>query len=193
MRSLVTGLTAAIAAITALACGSTATSPSAGPRMLNLMITDSPFRDARAVLVTFSEVNVHRADGEGWQRLPFADGGGSRTCDLKKLEAGAEDLLGVGGLMAGRYTQIRLVVSDARLFFENPSAGPPCAPTFATPAGRSASLEIPSGEVKVNREFELKESGATTVLIDFDGDKSIHETGNGRFIMTPVISVKSVR
>jgi hypothetical protein len=63
----------------------------------------------------------------------------------------------------------------------------------AAPAGSSADLEIPSGEVKLNREFELKDSGATTILIDFDGDKSIHQTGNGRYTMSPVISVVSVK
>ncbi len=93
LAALVAGMT-----ITTLGCGETASSPSSGARMLNLMITDSPFSDAKAVLVTFSEVSVHRSDGDGWQRLPFADGGGSRTCDLKKLET-AEDLLGVGGLV----------------------------------------------------------------------------------------------
>jgi hypothetical protein len=185
-------LVAGMMMITTLGCGETASSPSSGARMLNLMITDSPFSDAKAVLVTFSEVGVHRSDGDGWQRLPFADGGGSRTCDLKKLET-AEDLLGVGGLAAGRYTQIRLMVSEATLYFDNAAAGPPCATVFPVPAGRSADLEIPSGEVKLNREFELKDSGATTILIDFDGDKSIHQTGNGRYMMSPVISVVSVK
>ena len=192
MRSYWLAAFAAVTTITTVACGNTASSPSNGARKLNLMITDSPFSDAKAVLVTFSEVNVHRSDGESWERLPFADGGGRRTCDLKKLET-AEDLLGVGGLAAGRYTQIRLMVSEAKLFFDNAATGPPCAGVFPAPAGRSADLEIPSGEVKLNREFELKDSGATTILIDFDGDKSIHQTGNGRYMMSPVISVVSVK
>jgi hypothetical protein len=192
MRAFCLAAVAAITAILGCACGATATSPSNAARTLNLMITDSPFSDARAVLVTFSEVQLHRADDGSWQTLPFADGGGTRTCDLKKLET-AEDILGVGALAAGRYTQVRLVVSQARLFFDSPAVGPPCAAVFAVPAGQQADLEIPSGEVKLNREFELKESGATTMLIDFDGDKSIHQTGNGRYMMSPVISVVSVR
>jgi len=192
MRGYSFAALAAVVSITTLACGPAASSPSGGARTLNLMITDSPFRDAKAVLVTFSEVNVHRSDGSSWERLPFADGGGSRTCDLKKLET-AEDVLGVGGLTAGRYTQIRLMVSAAKLYFENAATGAPCATVFPVPAGRSADLEIASGEVKLNREFELKDSGATTILIDFDGDKSIHETGNGRYTMSPVISVVSVK
>jgi len=84
---------------------------------LTLMLKDSPFSDARALLVTFSEVNVH-ASGGAWVTVPFAAGGTSRTCDLKKLET-AQDVLGVGSLPAGHYTQLRLVVSSAAIYFQN--------------------------------------------------------------------------
>jgi hypothetical protein len=36
-------------------------------------------------------------------------------------------------------------------------------------------------------------TAATTMLIDFDGDRSIRETGNGRYMMSPVITVVSVQ
>jgi hypothetical protein len=157
------------------------------------MMTDSPFSDAKAMLVTFSEVSVHRSEGDGWTRLPFADGAALRTCDLKKLESGREDVLGVGDLESGHYTQIRLTVARARLYFDNAATGSACAAVIAAPPGREADLEIPSGEVKLNREFEITSSDARTILLDFDGDKSIHETGNGRYKMSPVIGVVSVK
>ena len=167
-------------------------SPSGSGR-LSLMIKDSPYSDAKAVLVTFSEVTAHRAGEGGFSKLPFGDTTAtSRTCDLKKL-VDRQDVLGVGTLPAGHYTMVRLVVSSAALYFDNPSDGPACAATIAAPAGRSAALEIPSGEVKLNRQFEVGDSGATSMLIDFDGDRSITETGNGRFRMTPVIGIVSVQ
>jgi hypothetical protein len=110
---------------------------------------------------------------------------------LKKL-VDRQDLLGVGSLPEGHYTQVRVVVSSATLYFDNPSDGPPCATRIPIPAGRSANVEVPSGEVKLNRGFDVSESGATTMLIDFDGDRSVVEMGNGRFRMTPVIGVVSV-
>jgi len=168
------------------------TSPS-GTGRLSLMIKDSPYSDARALLVTFSEVTAHR-DGEGgFTKLPFGEVTAvSRTCDLKKL-VDRQDMLGVGSIPEGHYTMVRLVVSSATLYFDNPSDGPACATTIPVPAGRSANLEIPSGEVKLNRGFDVAASGATTMLIDFDGDRSVVETGNGRFRMTPVIGVVSVQ
>ncbi|MBI4265036.1 MAG: DUF4382 domain-containing protein [Acidobacteria bacterium] len=155
------------------------------------MLTDSPFSDAKSVLVTFSEVTAHRDTEADFTKLPFGAGATARTCDLKKLQD-AQDVLGVGALPAGHYTQVRLVVSSATIYFDNAAAGDACAPTIAAPEGRSASVEIPSGEVKLNRQFEVPASGTTTMLLDFDGDRSIRETGNGRYMMTPVIAVLSV-
>ena len=179
------------ATLLATACGGSPAGPSAGTGTLNLRLTDSPFSDARAVLVTFSEVTAHRAESD-WTSVPFAAAAASRTCDLKKLET-AQDVLGTGPLPAGRYTQVRLVVASATIYFDTASTGPACAPAIAAPAGRSASVEIPSGEVKLNRGFELAADGATTMLLDFDGDRSIRVTGNGRYMMTPVIAIVSVQ
>jgi hypothetical protein len=164
---------------------------------LTVMLKDSPFGDAKALLVTFTEVNIHASGGD-WITVPFA-AGTSRTCDLKKLET-AQDILGVGQLPAGHYTQLRLVVSSAAVYLQNASDGPACAPTIAVPAGASASVDIPSGELKLNREFDLASSGGTTILIDFDGDQSLKLTGSGngggngggKYLMTPVIGIVSV-
>jgi len=129
-------------------------------------------------------------------RVPFAtaplasSGATSRTCDLKKLTT-AQDVLGTGPLPAGHYTQLRLIVASAVIYFENATTGTACAPTIAAPAGRNAAVDIPSGEVRLNREFDLS-SGGTSILLDFDGDQSVRETGNGRFMMTPVIGIVSV-
>lgn len=181
--------------LTAFACGGgdndSPTSPTAGATM-NLLITDTPFSDARAVLVSFSEVTAHRSGEGGFTRVPFAGGAASRTCDLKKL-TNAQDVLGTGTLPAGHYTQLRIVVSSAILYFENAADGPACAAAIAAPAGRNAAVEIPSGEVRLNRQFTVPETGATTMLLDFDGDQSIRLTGNNRYMMSPVITIVSVQ
>ncbi|MBI3047386.1 MAG: DUF4382 domain-containing protein [Acidobacteria bacterium] len=183
-------LALAVALITTMvACGDSATGPT-GTSRLTVLLKDSPFADAKSLIVTFSEVSVHKAEGE-WVTVPFSGGVSSRTCDLKKLTS-AQDVLGTGALTPGRYTMVRLVVTSAALYFENAAEGAACAPTL-TATGRSAQLEIPSGEVRLNRPFEVAEGGGTTMLLDFDGERSVRETGNGRFMMTPVITVVSVQ
>jgi hypothetical protein len=159
-----------------------------------MMLKDSPFTDAKSLLVTFSEVDAHKSDTTdgSWSKLPFAGGGTTRTCDLKKLET-AQDVLGTGPLATGHYTQVRLVVSSAVIYFDNAATGEACAATMAAPAGRTAPVTIPSGEVKLNREFEVTSGTPTTMLLDFDGDKSVRDNGNGQYSMSPVIAVVSVQ
>ena len=185
-----------LAAVAALAAGSAAcsdspSSPSLSGGNFNVRLRDTPFTDAKAVLVTFSSVRAHRSDSD-WTVVPFINAATSRTCDLKKLET-SEDILGTAALPAGHYTQLRLVVQSATLFFDNASTGTACAAAITPPAGASATLDIPSGEVKLNREFDVSSGTTTTMLLDFDGDKSVRETGNGQFMMSPVIGVASVQ
>ena len=181
---------AAVVAVITLACSDSPSSPSLSGGNFNLRLRDTPFTDAKAVLVTFSSVRAHRTDTD-WTVVPFINAATSRTCDLKKLQT-SEDILGSGALPAGHYTQIRLVVQSATLFFDNGSSGAACASSITSPAGANSTLDIPSGEVRLNREFDAPTSGAVTMLIDFDGDGSIHATGNGRYMMSPVITILSV-
>ena len=204
MRFAVLG--AVMLALTVMACSSSTTSPTtssttpttpstttpaATSATLNVMLKDGPFVGAKALLITFSEVSAHLSGGD-FTSLSFVGGATSRTCDLEKLTT-AQDVLGTGPLPVGHYTQIRLVVTSATIYFDNASAGPACAPAIAAPAGRNATVRIPSGEVKLNREFDLTATAATTMLLDFDGDQSVKETGNGQYMMTPVIGIVSVQ
>jgi hypothetical protein len=171
--------------------GATGTSGTSGTLTIN--ITDSPFIDAKAVLVTFSEVQVHHTSN-GWITVPFDGGSPSRTCDLKQLVGGVQDVIGVGSLPSGHYTQIRLVVTQSTLYFDNSAVGgPACSADIPAPSGKNAPMEISSGEIKLNREFDLATGGAKTIKLDFDGDQSIHQTGNDRYRMNPVISIVSVQ
>jgi len=185
---------AAAACALSLGCGDSDTGPSGTTGTMRMMLKDSPFTDAKSLLVTFSEVDAHKSDtaDSSWAKIPFAAAATARTCDLKKLQT-AQDVLGTGPLATGHYTQVRLVVSSAAVYFDNAATGDACAPTIAAPAGRTASVTVPSGEVKLNREFDVSSGTTTTMLLDFDGDRSVRETGNGQFMMSPVISVVSVQ
>ena len=151
---------------------------------------DSPFSDAEAVLVTFTEVSAHHT-GAAWQRLPFADAAEARTCDLKRLEE-VTDLLGIGQLEAGHYTQLRLEVSRTRIYWDNKSTGDACASTIISPLGTFSEATVPSGTLHLNRQFTIEPGATTTITLDFDGDKSLKQTGNGKYMMQPVIAIMSV-
>lgn len=174
--------------------GVSCSGPSGQTGSLTVNLKDSPYADAKAMLVTFSGVSAHHADEE-WQPLTFAAPQGqpaptTLTCDLKRL-VDVVDVLGTGQILAGHYTQLRVVVQSAALY-SSATEGAACAANMTPPAGLIGSVEIPSGEVKLNREFTIPEGGVTKILIDFDGDRSVREMGNGRFSMTPVIAIMSV-
>jgi Domain of unknown function (DUF4382) len=179
-----------VLALISPACVGSATSPS-GTGTLEVLLKDAPFSDAKALLVTFTTVSAHLTGGD-FKTVPFASCASSRTCDLKRL-TGAQDVLGTGPLPTGHYTDVRLVVASATIYFEATSSGSPCAATIGGLTGRTASLTIPSGDLRLNREFDVKSNSTTTMLLDFDGDQSVKDTGNGSYVMTPVINVVSVQ
>jgi Domain of unknown function (DUF4382) len=175
------------AGIATSACSS-GTGPS-GSGTLRMTLKDSPFSDAKALLVTFGDVSVHLSDTPDgtWTKL----GTGPRTCDLKRLE-NAQDVLGAATLTAGHYTQIRLLVATAVISFNEATTGDTCAPSF-TLTQPTVNVTIPSGEVKLSREFDISPNSTTSILLDFDGDKSVREMGNGSYSMSPVISIVTVQ
>ena len=184
-------LVVGVTAMSLTACSSSPSSPSSGSN-LTIMLKDSPFSDAKALLVTFSEVSAHVSGTGGFTPIPFSGGATSRTCDLKKLAA-ATDVLGTGTLTAGHYTQLRLTVSSAILDFDSASSGAACQASITPASKNTANITIPSGQLILNREFDVTQNGATTITLDFDGDQSVHAQGNGQYNMSPVIAVVAVQ
>lgn len=180
-----------VGSVLAFGCGDggAMTAPST-PATLNIMLKDAPFADAKAVFVTFADASVRASNGD-FIRLPFANNMSGRTCDLKQLVS-SQDLLSSGTLTTGHYTQVRLVVASATLFFDNAAGGPPCGAVLPMPQGRNASASVVSGEVRLNQEFDVTSTTATTIVVDFDGGRSLSVTGSGAYSLSPVLSVVSV-
>ena len=184
-----------------LACGSSPTSPSdpggspppAGSAgTMTVRITDSPFGAAKAVLITFSEVAVQR--GSDWVRVPWPDGSsGTWTCDLKKLENNAQDTIAAGSMGQATYSWVRFTIQSARLFAQNSAvSATPCARSIPEPAGEAYTMAIANREARTNGSFPVTSTTGTTMLIDFDGEASVRESGTNNFTLDPVIRLVSV-
>lgn len=105
--------------------------------------------------------------GENW----FTIVEGPLTFDLIQLQD-LKELLGQKELTAGKYTQIRLTISNAKLMIGNVEK----------------PLKIPSGRIKLIKNFNIVEGQTTTLTLDFDAKKSVHQAGN-KYIMKPTIKV----
>lgn len=155
--------------------------------ILKIYLTDAP-GDYLAVNINISKIEGHiDAEGEGeedagyWQVLKeWPDG---YSVDLIKLED-VSILLASLELAPNKYTQLRLFLKEeASLVIEGEEGEEVPEP-----------LEIPSSlqtGIKLNHPFEIIEGNTTEIIIDFDAQKSIIQTGNGKYKMKPVITLSS--
>jgi hypothetical protein len=157
-----------------------------GKGTLKIYLTDAP-GDYKEVNINISKIEGHIADDgeEGyWEVLKeWPDG---MEVDLIKLED-VSILLASLELEPNNYTQLRIFLNgDASLVLEGEEG--PDGPTVIEP------LEIPSSAntgIKLNRPFEIIAGMITKLTIDFDAEKSVIKTGNGKYKMKPVIHVTS--
>ncbi|SNS70373.1 protein of unknown function [Ekhidna lutea] len=100
-----------------------------------------------------------------------------RVYDILELNNGEEALLADTDIPEGELKEIRLILGDQnQVVIENDTLD------LTIPSGSSSGLKL-----KVDADIEANESYKLT--LDFDAAKSIHETGNGKFILKPVIRV----
>jgi len=179
---------ALVAAISAAACGGGAgdSAPQAAMGSLRVALTDAPACGFDRVYVTVERVRVHVDDaaderGGGWTDIPVTP---ARRIDLLSLTNGVLEELGQTQLPAGRYTQIRLVLS--------PNVGNNLANAVVPTGGAETALVTPSAVqsgIKLIHPFTVAPGQLADIVLDFDACRSIVTRGNGTFGLKPVVSV----
>lgn len=144
--------------------------PSSRRGALAISLTDAPL-EAREVWVTINEIEVHPT-GSGWQSFVTEE----MEFELLALE-GRESLLAAAELEDGKYTKIRLRVQEGYLIDNE---------------GERCDLKVPSGKIDVPVPFEIDAGATTSMLLDFDAEKSVHVTRKGKKMecqLRPVIKL----
>lgn len=140
---------------------------------VEVRLTDAP-GDYEEVLIDIQDVEIHSSGGDqqgGWVSLDVTPG----VYNLLELTNGLDTLLGDTELPAGKISQLRLVLG------ENNSI---------TVDGETHELSTPSAQqsgLKLNLHATLRPGVTYKILLDFDVARSIVETGNGNYILKPVI------
>ncbi|NIM47398.1 MAG: DUF4382 domain-containing protein [Candidatus Aenigmarchaeota archaeon] len=96
---------------------------------------------------------------------------GPKSIDLIAVK-NVEELLGEATIDAGKYTQIRLVVVSATVDIN----------------GTFYDVTVPSKAIKFIHPFNIEANKTTSLIFDFDADKSIKEAGD-KYILRPVVKV----
>jgi hypothetical protein len=178
MRLLST-LAASLALLAFLGCSSSHVgSPAGGMGEVRVRLTDAP-GDYDQVNLVIREVAIHRADGDssgGWETLDHD----STTYDLLTLRNGVFATLGSALVPAGHYTQVRLKLGDGSNVVVDGVTNP-----LVVPSGLQTGL-------KLIGEFDVPSRGTVDLVIDFDAARSIHMTGNGRYMLKPTARVMAV-
>jgi hypothetical protein len=163
------------------ACGSGSGSSSSG--RLTVGLTDAPVDGATSVVVAFTGIDLHGADGTTTS-VNFA---ATQHIDLLKLQGGATGILTQGtAVPAGDYQWLRLKVladkdtqNESYITLSNGSQYP-----LYIPSGAETGLKLVSG-------FTVAQGGTTSLLVEFDLRKSVTAPqGQGPdYILKPALRV----
>ena len=145
--------------------------PGNGRMVVGITDAAADMGDVSEVQVTVSQVQAHNAQ-KGWITLSSE----ARTYDLLKLKAqGSTELLADVQLPEGDYQQIRLQISKVVVVDSN----------------GAHDAKMPSGELRIMTDISVRENTTSSATFDFIADESLHMTGNGQYILAPVIFVET--
>lgn len=137
-------------------------------------MTDSP-GDYEAVDIDIKDIQVKSADTtQGWTSLPNVQTG---VYNLMDLTDGTEAVLTSAEYPTGKISQIRLVLGD-----NNKIVVDGADHDLVTPSAQQSGL-------KLLVDANLTHGITYSILLDFDAARSIVKTGNGTFMLKPVIKV----
>jgi len=182
-----------LAAVALLAaCGGGSDSPgmvtSSETGTLRLSLTDAPACGYDRAFVTIEKVRVHQSgsagdNDAGWSEVVLAP---PQRVDLLTLNNGTLLPLGQTELLAGSYTQMRLVLAAN-------TAANPLANAITPSGGDETALTTPSGQqsgLKMNVNLAVPAGQVADFAIDFDACRSFVKAGNsGKYILKPVLTV----
>jgi len=174
IRRLIPRLAAALLLAALSSCSSHPTSGTVGH--VDVRLTDAP-GDYEQVNLVVTGVSIHRGDDEdsgGWESLTLDS---TTVFDLLELRNGVFAQLAEGDVPAGHYTQVRLLLG---------------AGSNVVVGGTTYPLTVPSGMqsgYKLVGEFDVPAGGGVELTLDFDAARSIHRTGNGRYMLQPTVRV----
>jgi len=144
-----------------------------GSAPFSLFMIDAPVDEADEINITVNAVSVNGPDG--WVDLAVEPA----RYNLLELMNNAGVTLAEQDLPEGDYGEIRLVIGcDGE-----------DAPDIVI-GGQSYELKVPSGctsGFKLKGEFSVVAGEELVLIMDFDMQKSVHETGEGKYMLNPVV------
>ncbi len=151
--------------------GTAPLSASAGRAVMTITDKAADMGTVTSIMVTVSSVQLHSSTG-AWINANITP----KTYDLLKLKAeGLNALLADFSVPAGSYDQLRLDISKV----------------VVVDATGSHDAKLPSGTLRIMSGVNVSANSTSAISFDFIADESLHMTGNGLYILAPVVQVES--
>ncbi len=148
-------------------------SETSGTTNLKVMLTDAPY-NAQEINVDIREVKVnYTGDTLGWITVPTTAG----IYNLLDFQNGIDTVLAAGPVPTGVLNEIRFVLGSNNTIMIDSTVYP-----ITIPSGSESGLKV-----KLHNAIS---GPLDSLTIDFDAGASIHQTGQGNYIMRPVLQVK---
>jgi hypothetical protein len=147
--------------------------PSQGTAFFSISDKSADLGSVTSIKITVDEVQIH-SNTQGWVTVSNA----TETYDLIQLKnSGNSALLANVQLQPDLYDQLRLNVSSVTV----------------TDANGTADAKLPSGEIRFDSDINITSNSTTSLNFDFLANESLHVTGNGKYILAPVVHFTSTR
>jgi hypothetical protein len=137
-------------------------------------VTDAAvnMKNVSEVTLKVSSVQAHN-NTNGWVTVSTTP----QTFDLLTLNAKKQfNILADAKLATGTYDQVRLNVDSI---------------TVKTTSGATKPAKLPSGTLTLNTNLVVATDHTASITFDFLASKSLHMTGNGTYIFTPVVKTEA--
>ncbi|MHB1178802.1 MAG: DUF4382 domain-containing protein [Daejeonella sp.] len=136
---------------------------------VSVRLTDGPGA-YDALYLSVKEIQVFSSSGKTTMAV------NANPFNVLNFRMGKDTLIASQDIPSGKLQEVRLVLNDTgnRVVINGVSF------PLTTPSGQSSGVKL-----KVNETLEA--GVAYTMLLDFDAAKSIVQTGNGKYILKPVI------
>ena len=149
---------------------------------VSLKSSTSSRSDYEAVNIDIQKVSIHTStntdENSGWFDLETNTG----VYDLLDYEAGNDTIIALDPLLEVQtVSQIRLILGNNNTVVES---------------GETYDLDTPSAQtsgLKIQGHAQLQPNLKYKIVLNFDADNSIVETGNGNYKLTPVINATVVQ
>jgi hypothetical protein len=149
----------------------TGNSTPAGTVVASISDASADLGSVTNIWVTVDAVYL-QSSTEGWVKISSE----SRQYDLMALKtSGKAFILGSANVTPGSYNMIRMDISKVTV----------------VDANGSHDAKLPSGQYQIKTKFDVDENKTSTVNFDIMANESLHMTGNGLYILTPVVTLET--